>query len=180
MKKIIIAISFVLIIFSSNILAQSTLNLQGGVQFPSGDFSDVAGTGYGGSATFEYKLPLLPISLTGMIGYYHWGEKEDIEGVDYSYNSIPFMVGGRYYMSSLIIKPYFGAELGINVFSSDVETPRLKIENTDTKFSIAPMFGIKFGIGILIDLDVNIKYNVITTDPSTNNFGVNAGVSFGF
>lgn len=180
MKKIILFLSLVLILFSNVIFSQTKLNLQGGIQFPSGDFSDAAGTGYGGSATFEYKIPLLPISLTGMIGYYYWGENGDIEGVDYSYNSIPFMVGGRYYLSSFIVKPYFGAELGLNVFSSDIEYPRVKLENTDTKFSIAPMFGIKFGIGILLDFDVNVKYNVITTDPSVNNFGVNAGLSFGF
>ncbi len=184
MKKIILFSFLVLFFFSSNLFSQTKLNLQGGIQFPSGDFSDNAATGYGGSATFEYKIPLIPISVTGMIGYYNWGEKEDAVYSDYSFSSIPFMVGGRYYLSSFIVKPYFGAELGINVLSFDYNYQRgeviIEIDNTETKFSIAPIFGVKFGIGILLDLDVNIKYNVITTDPSTNNFGVNAGLSFGF
>lgn len=182
MKKLFAVILFVTL--SSAAFSQIHLSLQGGVQIPTGDFSDFANTGFGGSATFEY-LQNSPLSFTGMLGYYVWDrEGEQPDNVDYSYRTIPIMLGIRYYFDQYDFAPYFGTELGIHLWQTEIEVEKnnstITTEASESNFGITPMFGFKYRLSTSVDLDVNLKYNIVSGDgPSTSFVGLNFGVQFG-
>ncbi len=181
MKRIIVVL-FSVFFFSSLIIAQGKMGLsvQGGIAIPTGDFGDAAGMGFGGSTTFMYEVsPMLHI--TGSIGYSTWGPKEDLPaGFDYSFSSIPVLVGARYVLGKGNFLPYISAELGMHFLSSTVKSPFFGDQSdSEAKFGFAPGAGFFFAFNPKTMLDVSLKYNIITTEGSSTSYlGINAGVAF--
>lgn len=178
-KKLLFVALFSLL--SLSVFAQK-VSVQAGLAFPMGDFGDAAGTGFGISGTYEYFLEK-GMSLTGSIGYYSFGAKEDIPGFDYSLSNIPIMVGGRYYLGKGEFVPYVGAEVGLNMISTTITMSffgsPVEVDASSTEFGVNPYVGCKYAISPKLMLDANLKYNVIMSDPSTTYLGINVGVQFG-
>ena len=127
MKKVLITIvALFLFVGISQAQNKMWLNIGGNLLLPMGDFADVAGVGFGGTAQFEMEF--MPQLLgTGTIGYVMWGEK-DFGGVigsqNYSYSSsaIPVLVGAKYYFMPK--GGFYGqAQLGLFFFSTSVDVP---------------------------------------------------------
>jgi len=184
MKKIVVVLISVFF-FSGLVLAQGKMGLsvQGGIAIPTGDFGDAAGMGFGGSTTFMYEVsPMLHI--TGSIGYTTWGPKEDLpDGFDYSLSTIPVLVGAKYVLGKGNFLPYVSAELGMHFLSSKVKVTifgqTFESSDSEAKFGFAPGAGFFFAFSPKTMLDVNLKYNIITTEGSSTSYlGINAGVAF--
>lgn len=184
MKKFVLLLA-VVFMFAGLSLAQSKMGLsvQGSLAFPTGDFGDAAGTGFGGVGTFMYEVsPML--AITGSVGYLTWGPKEDLgEGFDYSLSTIPVLVGVRYSFGKGNFLPYVLAEVGMHFLSSEVtltifDEP-FTFSESESKFGFAPGAGFYYYFNPKTALDVNVKYNSISTEGSTTSYlGVNAGVAF--
>lgn len=156
------------------------ISVQAGVFLPTGDFGDGAGTGFGGTGTFLYDVSPM-FQVTGSVGYAKWGPKEDLpSGYDYSLSTVPVLVGGRYSFGKDNFMPYVLAELGLHFLSSTVEDPFFgKRSDSSTKFGFAPGVGFVYKFNPKVGLDVNVKYDIISTEGSSTTYvGVNAGVSF--
>ena len=99
------------VLFTGFINAQGkmALGVQAGIALPMGDFGDVYDMGFGGTATFAYHInPMLDI--TGSVGYLTWSGKD----LDYTFSSVPVLVGVRYYFGQGKFHPYVTGELGMH------------------------------------------------------------------
>ncbi len=103
MKKLL-SILVIIVFAASFSLAQhkNHVSIGANVSLPLGSFSDFAGVGFGGTATFE--MAFTP-NITGVAtaGYLKFGGKDLSEPgytFSYSYSDIPIMVGAKYYFTS--------------------------------------------------------------------------------
>lgn len=124
MQKIYLTLSLlVLISYSCYSQSQFSTGASFNLGFPTGSFSDIAKTGIGGTAIFEYNF-IEKLSAILSASYQNFpGNSEGIavQGmvIDFSVNSIPVMAGVRYYFSN----EFFGtAEAGVNLLrvSADI------------------------------------------------------------
>lgn len=179
MKKIFYVLAVIICAFSENIYSQTEapsamgVSLQAGVSVPMGDFDNVAGLGAGGEATFEYLLNE-NIGLTGTLGYYEWGSKNDLpQGFDYSFSTVPLLVGGKYFFQLGGFVPYAGAQLGLN-FSSlkqTVQVAGVKADQSEssTDFGVSPLVGFRYLMPPNLAFEMTFKYNIISTSGSSAN-----------
>ncbi len=123
------------------------------LSLPIGNFSDIAGFGYGATARFEYGLDQ-NLALTGNVGYLRWTGKSFEEfgyGYDISTYAIPIVAGVKYGFS----KGWFvSGEIGLyNVTESwDYTGPSLGYafledlpSHSSTNFMLAPGIGYQSG-----------------------------------
>ncbi|QQS36496.1 MAG: hypothetical protein IPM56_00660 [Ignavibacteriales bacterium] len=149
------------------------------VALPMGSFGDVAGTGFGGTGTFEMQFTPQLLG-TGTVGYISWGGK-DFGFFSYSYSAIPILVGAKYYF--MPNSGFYGhGQLGFYMFSIDVENKQpIAGFNFDTGGS-STEFAICFGAGYELPLsktvmgDLGVSYNIIS---EAGHIGIRAGVKFG-
>jgi opacity protein-like surface antigen len=183
MKKLLsfftVLILLTMLTATTNAQNKMGVSVQAGVAFPTGDFGDGAGTGFGATGTFLYDVSPM-FQVTGSVGYAKWGPKEDLpSGYDYSLSTVPVLVGGRYSFGKDNFMPYVLAELGVHFLSSTVESPFGKFSDSSTKFGFAPGVGFVYKFNPKVGLDVNVKYDLISTEGSSTTYvGVNAGVLF--
>ncbi|GIV45990.1 MAG: hypothetical protein KatS3mg036_0808 [Ignavibacterium sp.] len=183
MKKLLLVL-FVTVFAVAFTNAQSKMgaSVQGLVSFPTGDFGDGAGTGFGATGTFTYSVsPMLDV--TGSVGYITWGAKETIPGIEASSSDIPILVGLRYAFGKGQFLPYVSAETGLHLLSSKVSGSFLGISfeesDSQTKFGVSPGAGFLYKFNPKTSLDVSAKYNIIFTEgSSTTHLSVSAGVAF--
>lgn len=189
-RKNILMSTCLIILFTAGIInaqglesgaSQMRLSATVGAEVPTGNFSDFWGVGWGLNVTFEYWQNS-PLSFIGTVGYNWWTPKNDTPA-DYKYSTVPLMFGFRYYFTRGEIHPYLGTELGAQFTKYSRETTSgntvVSTDVSDTRFGFSPFLGMKARISRSMDIDVNVKYNIITTDPNTTFLGVNAGVQLG-
>ena len=165
--------------FASTAFSQiEAIGVGGGMVMPSGDFSNFAGSGYGGSVRLHYNYEGLEnLMLTGSVGYFRFGSKEWSffginSGVSLQYTVIPLTSGGRYYFGAAEAKTrfYLGGEIGIHFFSvsfNDGETSGVlgNSLSSSTEFALIPVAGVALG-----PLDVFAQYSL----SDFNYFGLQA------
>lgn len=184
MKKLLLLV-FVLCFYLSNLYAQTQespmgVSLQAGVSVPSGDFDNSAGLGVGGEGTFEYLINE-NLGLTGTLGYYEWGAKNDLpQGFDYSFSTVPLLAGGKYFFMLGGFLPYVGAQLGLN-FVSLKQTVQIagvnsNLDESSTKFGFSPLVGLRYLMPPNLAFDMTFKYNIISmSGSSANSIGIILG-----
>ncbi len=163
------------------------LGVGGELLLPSGNFGDVAGTGFGGTANFLYQINN-QISISAIAGYMTWGGKSIDIGLgkwEYSYSAIPILAGGRYYFTEGDSRVYGSAELGFYMFSTEITTPSYDFfgvtiqggtaTETSTEFAFAPGVGFEMKLGENMNLDLTGKYVVIS---DANNLNLRVGINF--
>lgn len=191
-----------------------SLGVSGGVALPQGDMGDLYKTGFGGAVTLVLPIPL-PVELSASVGYHTFGFNNDkfnetlklagsnkTADVDAPLNLIPITVNARYYFTPVGVRPYAEAALGIgiaslkNVYIEGNSPNAFSIKTTDvseTKQFFSLGAGVLIGVGVIADLDVNVKFGVLgqkfsqmTFDGSTLTYtesngsfiGINAGLRF--
>jgi hypothetical protein len=215
MKKIytiLFILTFVPLTFGQ-IVPKFGLGISGGVAIPSGDMGDIYKTGVGGSLTLVLPLPI-PIELSASVGYYSFKFNNDYFAtqlktgtgktvtvdVDAPLNLIPLTVNARYYFVPVAIRPYGEVTLGVgiasskNVFLESTSGNSMAIKTEDkseTKQYISVGAGVLIGVGLVADIDVNIRYALlgqefsqmtassgsVTYSSSTGTYlGINAGL----
>lgn len=177
MKKLL-AVLFLLFFVSSFVSAQSKMALSGnvGAALPMGDFGDAFKTGLGAHATFFYNLNQ-NIDLTGSLGYYSWTSKESS---DVTFSSVPVLVGARYNLGKMSsLQPYGVAELGLHFATAEAKIFGATYSASETDFGFGLGAGAYYPLDETTKIDVNLKYNVISSDGSNAYISIAAGVVFG-
>jgi len=179
MKKVILMLVVALSVVTAS--AQIELGVNGGILSPTGDFGKAYKTAFGGGISGEYLVaPSIGIGLS--VGYYSFKDK----GGDTNLGFIPVALNGRYYfINEGSIKPYGQLDLGLYTFRTPAYTEDFGMGTIDiaasstSKFGLAPVIGIQFGLSNALALDINVKYNHIFTDGSaTGMLGANIGLIF--
>jgi len=164
MKKIfsILIVSF---LFSGLLTAQSKISIgfNGGAAIPTGDFGDGFDLGWGGNALFVFHISP-NADLTASAGYISWSGKDS---VDATFSSIPVLFGAKYLFGSDKVHGYGSAELGVHFTTLDL--PEIDLgagevfggKQSNTYFGWAIGAGLLYNINEKIDLDFNVKYNMI-------------------
>jgi len=125
-----------------------TLGLDGGLDMPTGDWSDGTGIGIGALARFE--MPLAPkLALTARAGYIqHLGKDVDtgFGSGSSSAAEIPLLGGVRYAFSQQPTSAIYGAaELGLVVFRVSVDIDGMSQSNSDTNLGMSLGGGYRTG-----------------------------------
>jgi opacity protein-like surface antigen len=166
---VIVALILALAAIGGPAMAQGTKAIGAGldVALPTGDFGDVANTGFGGVVSFEYGVTP-NLNLLANFGYTTWGAKNDLADLNINWNAIPVQFGAKYYFMPMTNRFYVGALAGFHRFSIDVPfyDPSTGMTTTisasDTKFGIAPMAGYELSIGAGMALDLGARYQYVS------------------
>ncbi|MBI4811305.1 MAG: outer membrane beta-barrel protein [Ignavibacteriales bacterium] len=189
MKRLLLV--FLLFLLASSLSfsqdGKMKLGVGGEILLPSGDFGDIAGTGFGGTANFLY-LVNDQIAISGTAGYITWGSKSFDMGLgewEYSYSAIPILAGGRYYFTTGDARVYGSAELGLYMFNFTVTTPSYEFlgytveggetSESESEFTFAPGVGYEMKIGDNMNLDLTGKYLIIS---DAYNLNLRVGINF--
>ena len=137
---------------------------RGVLALPTGDFSNSAGTGFGGIGMVLYGFNE-NLNFSGSVGYIAFGGKENTffntEGYKYSYALIPITTGARYYFGGTESKTrfYAGGELGYFIYSLSVDTPEGESAGAGVgstgRFGLTPQVGVELSI-----LDIRAAYSL--------------------
>jgi hypothetical protein len=133
-----------------------SVGVGGILALPMGTFGDQAGTGIGGSGTFEYGLSPEMV-LTAQIGYVSYGKK-DVAGLgSYTFSQMPFLAGIKYNLGGA----YVTGQIGFVSTSVDVAVSiggySVSGSTSESDFAFAPGVGMAFG-----PIDVAAKYLIVS------------------
>jgi len=169
MKKIVIitlVISTMTVLGQSRFVAGASFN----VGFPAGSFSNEAKTGIGGSIIGEYFFNK-EFSTTLSVSYQNYPgnfSQVAVQGMvlDISINSIPVVVGGRYYIKDGV---FATIELGsyffrVNVDASDLYSSDKYSSEYQAKFGGALGLGYRFDLSEQSAMEFDGVYQIIEDD----------------
>lgn len=151
--------------------------LNAGPQYPTGDMDDVYKTGVAFDAGYYHRTSYH--FFVGIFGGYHQFKNEGGGlnlglGGNADVDIIPLNLAFKYNFKLTGVQPYIGAEGGPFFLQADNG-------NSSTKFGLAPRLGLRIPIGRGIDIDLNLKYNVIFSDDSNFTYaGTNGGFAYIF
>lgn len=181
MKKVLVTI-IALFLFVGISQAQNKmfLSIGGNVALPMGNFGDVAGTGFGGSAQFEMQFSPQLLG-TASAGYISWGGK-DFGVFSYTYSAIPILVGAKYYFAPT--GGFYGhGQLGLYMFTVDIKAPastnqfiNISGSSTSSDFTFAFGAGYELPLSPKLMLDLGGAYIIIS---DLGHVGIRAAVKFG-
>lgn len=178
-RHVFVSLLLVILLFGAgSSYAQMGVSIQAGTAIPTGDLSNSAKLGWGGQGNFEY-LAAPNLSLMATVGYYLWGAKSDLMGlVDYTFSTIPVLIGAKYLFMEGDLHPYVGADIGIHFLKTKISSSinilgsSLEESNSESKFGFAPMAGLRMHMPPNVDLDLNISYNIIPSSGSNISNGI--------
>ena len=102
MKKLVVVL-LALFLATQLSRAQAFTSFQGIIAEPTESFREVAGTGFGGQATYMYFFHPR-FALTGSVGYIKWGSRVDSASKNpYKFVSIPVQFGLRFLLSKDVV-----------------------------------------------------------------------------
>jgi hypothetical protein len=188
MKKLLLSMAVLAI--ANGLSAQSNrFSLGVELAFPSGDWSEFIGMGFGG--TLGYEMPVGDnLGLIAQAGYLRFAGKDlDFGGVTVETDGsgvAPIQVGAKYYFSDNQEGAYLGLLTGIHMVASEVtQADGTTDTETDSNFGVAPMFGYFLGENI----DLSVRYQLLFAQGLDDNFeettvtngyiGVRAAYTFG-
>ena len=176
LKTTSLTLLLAVLVLSSCLLAEGEKAVSGGLELalPTGDFGDVAGTGFGATGKFLYQFKP-DIKITGTTGYIMWTEKESA-AFSYKYSVIPLKGGVRYYFTPNL---YAVGELGIHIYMFSFEYQdywtgqKVSDSDSDTEFGFAPGAGYEMPINENLDLDISLRYEIGDLDYLAFRVGLN-------
>lgn len=116
---------------------------------PVKSLADRAGTGFGGSARFEY-VPYKNIGLVATLGYLSWGDKDD-PAITSTVKAIEFLAGPKFGLGS---GWYAGFELGIYQATEKFSVSGVQsVERKATEAMVGAFLGYEFS-----GVDLGVKY----------------------
>ncbi len=144
---------------------QHQIVFNAGPQFVTGDASDAYKTGLAIDVGYYYRASdAFFVGVYG--GYQQFASDNGSDDLDL----IPVNLAFKYNFSLTGIQPYVGGEGG-PFFLSNGES--------STELGIAPRIGVRIPLSRGIDLDLNLKYNVVFTDNDNLTYvGTNGGFAY--
>jgi hypothetical protein len=161
MKKLFVILVAIVLVASfasaQSVWGQGKMSAGVGVELglPTGDWSNIASTGFGGFGLFQYGFNE-DLLLTGQIGYTSWGTQNNYGSI----SDLAFLVGGKYNLSKQVTPGFYGmVQLGI--YSASFTAPSVTYygvtygggTTTESRFVIVPGVGYQFG-----PIDASVKY----------------------
>lgn len=199
MKKLIIF--FVIISISLLIPLESSaqqpwrhqVSINGTMGIPFGDYADAneLANGFGLDATYYLQMPnIRNLFFSASVGFINmpieYG-KGVIQGYDANLRLIPITLGARYNFKLSGLQPYAGLELGYFLEKNTVQTDVSgETESNYENAGIIPKLGIRYPLMSQLDLDANIKLNMIFRENVNNSnasndltyLGISVGVAY--
>ncbi len=181
MKRIFpfVVAAFVLANFSTS-FSQVSLNLNGGVEIPTGNFSNLVSNGYGLSASVGYSVPLIPVEIALSAGYDNWPYNlhPGLSNSNVIFYSIPITVGPKLFINipGIGFEPYIGIEAGV-VYSNS----SLPNSSSTSDFIYTPAIGFRYNLPLsIIAIDINVKdsnYKTSSSNQTISWIGINCGIT---
>jgi opacity protein-like surface antigen len=174
----------ILMFTSINLFPQMRIGSQGSVAIPAGFFEDAVDVGFGTNVNFSTTVFYTNFELTGSIGYYKCGFKEDLPDYNFRFETVPILVGARFNFTDVDFIPYVGFDAGLYHSKYYLEIDygllgTLSAEETETKFGFSPVLGFRMNMTPFFDVDVNARYNRIRTKYIARAFvSIQAGIAF--
>jgi len=127
---------------------------------PVGDFSSIAGIGYGGILKHQYGVDLRS-AVTVSAGYLVWS-KEDVAGGTIQPKAFEAMLGGKYYFT----QGFFGSlEGGVYVLSFTHEGQVLGVEGDTWRFMLPVGFGYQVN-----GFEIGARYYLLSAQATSFSF----------
>ena len=134
---------------------------------PVGDFTYVAGTGYGGNLRYQYGGDARTV-FTATAGYLVWGKKERGENTSVQPKAFNIFLGGKYYFAPGL---YGGLEGGAYFLTYTREGAAAGAEANTTRFMLPIGLGYQKS-----GFEVGVRYMLFATD--FNSFSFTLGYNF--
>ncbi len=200
MKKTIL----VFILLTTSLFAQKGeygFTINGGLNFPGGDFSSYYHASFGGSGSIFYNFSEIG-RVSATVGYNSWSLdlnalNEDVKkngntgsyNIEAPINAIPFLLNVKFFLKTeLSFTPYIMLEGGVYNITREVYgkyidengishkvTPKSDI-TTDGSLNLG--FGIEYPINELINFDINARYHYLLNKDTYNLGDVGYGSSY--
>jgi len=175
MKKVLM----ILLILSFCGLASAQgfkLGAAGDLTFPTGNFSDVAQSGWGVEAFAVFDVVLM--NITARAGYMDFGSSDSPFGpgqtISTKITAVPILAGLRWEFG-VPVGPsfYVGVEAGVTNFTTSFEAEGFTVpgDESESKFTISPNAGVT-----LLGFDLGAYYMIIS---DANYWGLRLGWGFG-
>lgn len=195
MKKFAIILVTLLVISLPSFGQNFAAGIGAAGALPMGDFGDAVNFGFGGLGWGAYVMDP-NMTLTFKTGYIMFGGKDISSGVPgvnetkmtQDWGMIPILVGGRYFfMPEGDTRFYGSADIGLYMmmFSGSIKTTiagtttSSDIDESESKFGIAPGVGAQFKAGDNMNIDVHLNYSMIFTEGESTSFiGFGVGLEF--
>jgi outer membrane protein with beta-barrel domain len=168
MKKFASALLAMLMACSVSFAADRSIGVSPELVVPVGDLADAAELGFGLSVRYQQKFND-KIDWGVNAGYLMFGEK----GISTT-SIIPIEAVATYAVTKCI---YAGVNLGVALWSTEVDFLGTTVTGDDTKLSLSPMVGYLYKINDKMMLDVSARMNVLPTDGMY--LGVRVGINYG-
>ena len=167
MKKIAVCATMIALVslVSMSASAQSQMSVGAGVDImlPVGSFGDSWGTGFGGTAEFDYVLSP-KFSVTGKTGYLTWTGTNLPTGWSATYSGVPVLVGIKWYPSFIpkgAVRIYGHLEMGIMFGSLSTSGPAGRtypFASAGSDFTIVPSLGVEIPAAPNGNVDLSVRY----------------------
>ena len=167
MKKIAFCATVIAIVLlmPMSAKAQGNMSIGAGIDLmlPVGSFGDSWGTGFGGTAEFDYVLNA-KFSVTGKIGYLTWSSKNLPTGWSATYSGVPVLAGIKWYPSFIpkgAVRIYGHLEMGIMFGSLSTSGPSGRtypFAAAGSDFTIVPSVGVEIPAGPNGNIDISGRY----------------------
>ncbi len=191
MKKmllVLVILAFTLSMNNTFAQGKNYLGIGANLAIPMGsDFSNVAGIGIGGTASFEMEFTP-NITGIGTAGYISYGGK-DINEFDftasYGYSDIPILVGIKYYFTPGM--PFYGiGQVGLHFLNSNYSAsstiPGFQYSISGSTGSTSE-FGLGVGVGYEIPVSlksaIDVSGMIHIVSGSFTHIGIRAAYRFG-
>ena len=158
MKKFCMFLLFILISSCSLLAQKPGISIGGNVYFPIGNWSEIASTGFGGSATYEHPFSK---NIKGVLYAGYNSFSGDEEGLETTWSMIPVLVGGKFYFTPKQ-DWYAVALLGANFVTASTSTSAGDIEASSTEFAGNANFGYELKTSKNGALDLSAGFIYIT------------------
>jgi hypothetical protein len=137
------------------------------LSLPMGDFSDIAGTGYGGNARYQFGFDQKGV-FTATAGYLVWSKKEYAAGNSSQPSAFNIFLGGKWYLYEGL---FASVEGGLYFLNFKYEGNVVGAEGNTTRFMLP------IGIGYQKSgFEVGVRYMLI--DVNANSFSFTLGYNF--
>lgn len=177
MRRIGLAVSALVVgtlAFAQSADAQTRFGIAAGLAVPTGDFGDVASSGFNVEGSVEFKPMTMPFGIRADLFYNRFGI--DVSGVDGNFTALGAALNALFQMSGVGAAPYL--LVGPTITNLDGEVNGSSGEG-ETKIGAQGGVGVKFPLSGFTS-KVEARFNTIFTEnENTNLFIVNFGVLFG-
>jgi hypothetical protein len=168
MRRVSVFLLLTVIIFPVNALSQGepgylkhSLGVTAELSVPVGDFSEIAGIGYGGMARYQYGADG-KTAVTASAGYLVWSKKDFAGGGSIQPKAFEIMGGGKYYFA-----PGFFASLegGFYFLSYSRTGQVVVVEDAATRFMMP------FGVGYQMSgFEIGARYYLFNANANSFSF----------